>query len=82
MKIVSVQEAKIILSRLIEKAYKGEEVIIARGKARLVRLVPIRTRRGHRKLGILKGRLVVGPEFFAPLPPAELAAWESRSSRH
>ncbi|HEY3974350.1 MAG TPA: hypothetical protein VGM18_15200 [Candidatus Sulfotelmatobacter sp.] len=31
------------------------------------------SRKGPRKLGILKGKLAVGPEFFEPLPPDELA---------
>lgn len=54
----------------------GEEIIIARGKDPVVRLVPIAGRKGRRKLGILKGKLVVGPEFFEPLPPEELDRWE------
>lgn len=82
MKIVSVREAKTTLSRLIERACRGEEVVIARGKTRLVRLVPIKVCRARRKLGMLKGKLAVEPEFFEPLPPAELAPWESRSSWH
>jgi hypothetical protein len=35
-----------------------------------------KTRKGTRKLGILKGKLIVGPEFFEPLPPEELNSWE------
>jgi prevent-host-death family protein len=76
MKTVGIHEAKTSLSKLIEKACRGEEIIIARGKDPVVRLVPIGDRKGTRKLGILKGKLVVGPEFFEPLPPDELARWE------
>jgi prevent-host-death family protein len=76
MKTVGIHEAKTSLSRLIEKACRGEEIVIARGKDPVVRLVPIAGRKGGRKLGILKGKLVVGPEFFEPLPPEELAGWE------
>jgi antitoxin (DNA-binding transcriptional repressor) of toxin-antitoxin stability system len=78
MKTVGIHEAKTNLSRLIEKACRGEEIIIARGKDKdpVVRLVPIAGRKGRRKLGILKGKLVVGPEFFEPLPPEELDRWE------
>ena len=81
MKIVGIHEAKTSLSRLIKAACLGEEIIIARGKDPVVRLVPILSRKGRRKLGILKGKFVVGPEFFEPLPPEELARWESGSSR-
>lgn len=90
MKVVGIAEAKTNLARLIDRACMGEEVVIARGVTirgvdtrgkirrgndRAVRLVPIKRRRGRRKLGILKGKLVVGPEFFEPLPPEELAGW-------
>ena len=76
MKKVTIHEAKTNLSRLIEKACRGEEIIIARGSDPVVRLVPIGKQKGCRQLGILKGKLVVGPEFFEPLPPDELDRWE------
>jgi len=76
MKTVTIHEAKTNLSRLIEKACRGEEIIIARGPDPVVRLVPISGAKGRRKLGILKGKLVVGPEFFEPLPSEELERWE------
>lgn len=73
---VKVHEAKTNLSKLIARAQRGEEVVIARGKTPVVRLVPIGVVKGRRQPGVLRGKLRVGPEFFAPLPPAELAAWE------
>jgi prevent-host-death family protein len=76
MKTVTIHEAKTNLSRLIEKACRGEEVIIARGSDPVARLVPIAGRKGQRKLGMLKGKLVVGPEFFDPLALEELDRWE------
>jgi prevent-host-death family protein len=76
MKTVTIHEAKTNLSKLIEKACRGEEVIIARGPDPVVRLVPLAKIKGKRQLGHLKGKLVVGPEFFEPLPPEELDRWE------
>ena len=73
---VKVHEAKTNLSKLIARARRGEEVVISRGKTPVVRLVPIGAVQGRRQPGVLRGKLRVGPEFFAPLPPAELAAWE------
>jgi prevent-host-death family protein len=73
---VKVHEAKTNLSKLIARARRGEEVVISRGKTPVVRLVPIGVVQGRRQPGVLRGKLRVGPEFFAPLPPAELAAWE------
>lgn len=76
MKTVTIHEAKSTLSRLIAKACRGEEIIIARGPEPVARLVPISKKKGKRKLGLLKGKLVVGPEFFEPLPEKELEGWE------
>ena len=75
MSVVTIHQAKTNLSRLIEKASAGEEVIIARGTRPVTRLVAIQVK-GKRQPGSLKGRLRVGPEFFEPLSKAELAAWK------
>jgi antitoxin (DNA-binding transcriptional repressor) of toxin-antitoxin stability system len=76
MPTVKIHQAKTRFSRLIEKACDGGEIIIARGDQALVRLLPLLEKTGQRKPGSMKGRLKVGPEFFEPLPDAELAAWE------
>jgi prevent-host-death family protein len=72
--IVNVHAAKTNLSRLIERAEAGEEVIIARNSEPVVRLVPI-TPRPRRVFGALKGKISLTAEFFEPLPDDELAAW-------
>lgn len=76
MPTVKIHHAKTHLSRLIEKACAGEEIIIARGDEPLVRLQPLRGKKGQRKPGRLKGVLKIGPEFFEPLPEDELKSWE------
>jgi len=76
METVTIHKAKTELSRLIEKACRGEEIIIARGKKPVVRLVAIEENKGERKPGALRGKLHVGPEFFEPLPEDELQFWE------
>jgi prevent-host-death family protein len=74
--VVTIHQAKTNLSRLIHEAARGEEVIISRGSKPVARLVPIGEPEGQRKPGSLKGKLVIGPEFFEPLPATELSAWE------
>jgi prevent-host-death family protein len=74
--VVTIHEAKANLSRLIKKAANGEEVIIARGARPVARLVPVGEVKRKRAPGSLKGRLVVGPEFFESLPADELRLWE------
>jgi prevent-host-death family protein len=76
MTIVSVHQAKTHLSKLLKKVSEGEEVIISRGPKPVARLVAVGEVRGKRTPGALKGQLRVGPEFFEPLPAAELARWE------
>lgn len=76
MTTVKIHHAKTHLSRLIEQACEGEEIIIARDDQPLVRLQPLRGEKGQRKPGSMKGKLTVGPEFFEPLPEAELKRWE------
>ena len=76
MKTFTIHEAKTNLSKLIEQACEGEEVVIARGPEPVVRLVPIADVKGRRQPGALRGKLRVGAEFFEPLADEELARWE------
>lgn len=76
MKTFTIHEAKTNLSKLIEEACQGEEVVIARGAEPVVRLIPISDVKGRRKPGALKGKLQVGPGFFEPLPDEEISRWE------
>jgi prevent-host-death family protein len=76
-KPVSIHEAKTHLSRLIERAEAGEEVVIARGKTPVARLVGIAAPKVERKFGAMKGQARVTPAFFEPLPEDELDGWET-----
>jgi prevent-host-death family protein len=76
MEIVNVHAAKTHLSRLIEKACAGEEVVIARNSEPVVRLVPVNRVEPRREFGVLRGTFVVPDEFFESLPAEELDAWE------
>ena len=74
--IVDVHEAKTHLSRLLEQAHAGQEIILAKGGKPYARLVPLAAEPGGRQPGRLAGRL--GDAFFEPLPAEELAGWEGR----
>jgi prevent-host-death family protein len=76
MATVTIHEAKTNLSRLLQKVAAGEEVIIARGKQPVARLVAVGQVKGKRQPGSLKDTLRVGPEFFEPLSEQELSRWE------
>ena len=74
--VVTIHQAKTHLSRLIQKATAGEEIIISRGSKPVARLVALAKSESKRQPGSLRGKLRVGPEFFEPLPADELTAWE------
>ncbi len=72
---VSVHAAKTHLSRLIEAALAGEEVIIAKGSKPVVRLVAIA--QGRFKLGVMKDELGdSAPDFLEPMAEDDVALWE------
>lgn len=77
MRQVTIHAAKTNLSKLIEAALAGEEVVIARGDRPVVRLVAIP--QGSFTIGILKDQLIgPGPDFLEPMTEDEMADWEGR----
>lgn len=72
---VNIHEAKTHLSRLIERAEQGEEVVIARAHKPVVRLVPVAASSPPRRPGGWKGRVWIAPDFDE-LPPDLLRAFE------
>jgi prevent-host-death family protein len=77
-KTVNLYEAKTHLSQLVERASRGEEVIIAKAGEPKARLVPLGRRVRRRKPGAWKGRLALAGDFDAPLPEDVLATFEGR----
>lgn len=65
---VNVHEAKTNLSELLNKALRGEEVIIARSNVPVVRLVPVTPTPKKRVAGLNRGKLHMAADFDAPLP--------------
>lgn len=72
---INVHEAKTHFSRLLEQAHAGQEIVLAKAGKPYARLMPLSPTSGKRKPGRLAGR--VDEAFFAPLPDAELDAWEA-----
>ena len=72
--LVNIYDAKTQLSRLIDRAAAGEDILIGRAGKPMVRLVSVDDAR-PRQPGLLKG-LAVPDALFDPLPEDELALWE------
>jgi prevent-host-death family protein len=68
MDTVNLYDAKINLSKLVERAARGEEIVIAKAGRPLARLVPLARRTTARPLGPLAGQVTIGPGFDDPLP--------------
>lgn len=80
MHIVNIHAAKTHLSRLVDAAAAGEEILIARAGKPIARLVPLQDTpvRPRRHLGVLAGKLTVPPDFDAALPDDVLDSFEGR----
>jgi prevent-host-death family protein len=61
--VVNMHQAKSSLSRLVERALAGEEILIARNGEPLVKLVPVPKERKPRVPGRGKGKIWISPEF-------------------
>jgi prevent-host-death family protein len=75
MKVVNVHAAKTHLSRLIEQAAAGEEIVIAKAGKPVARLVPFEPRREPRRPGLMKGQIWIADDFDEPLPEEIMAAF-------
>ena len=76
-KTVNIHAAKTHFSRLVERAERGEEIIISRAGKPVARLGPIGSQR-RRRSGLLKGRIRMAADFNAPLPEEVLRQLEGR----
>lgn len=77
MTVVNIHEAKTHLSKLLNRAVGGEEIVIARGGKAIARLVPVALPQGRRILGLDAGKIRLSEDFDAPLPAALLDDFES-----
>ncbi len=85
MTIVTIHEAKTHLSRLLAQVEAGEEVVIARGRQEIAKIVPLSPKKkSKRELGWLAHAIAPGKDpledgFWDPLPEEELKLWEGEN---
>jgi prevent-host-death family protein len=65
MKTVNIQAAKTHLSRLVEEAAAGEEIILAKAGKPVARLVPLPQMSVQRQPGAWKGKVKIAADFDA-----------------
>ena len=67
MEQVTLIEAQTHLTDLINAAFKGKTVLIAKNKRQLVQLVPVMHTAKRRHFGSAKGLITMADDFDAPL---------------
>lgn len=67
--VVNLYEAKTQLSKLVERAAAGEEIVIAKAGRPRARLVPLASRSEPRRPGGWEGTAWIAKDFDDPLPP-------------
>jgi prevent-host-death family protein len=75
-KAINLYEAKTHLSELVDRAARGEEIVIAKAGHPQARLGPVATKRARRHPGGGRGKVWIADDFDAALPPELLAAFE------
>jgi prevent-host-death family protein len=73
---INIHQAKTHLSRLLEQALAGEDVVIMKAGKPLVRLTPVAAAPVKRKIGTAVGDFTVPDDFDAPLPDRVLGEFE------
>jgi prevent-host-death family protein len=77
MSSINIYDAKTQLSKLVEQAAAGKDVIIARGGKPVARLTSLTPPKLKLRFGLLKGKIKVHRDFDAPLPDKVLAQFEN-----
>jgi len=73
---VNIYEAKSNLSRLVDRAAKGEEIVIAKAGKPKAKLVPYRPVKKRSEGANLLGITFIADDFDGPLPSELQAAFE------
>lgn len=76
--IYNLYEAKMSLSRLVDRAANGEEIILSKAGKPMAKLVPFRRTAEPRRPGGWEGRVRISEDFDAPLPAEIQDAFEGR----
>ena len=80
MTTITLEKAQQDLATIVQRALAGEEIVIGApgAEVKLTPVLPIPghtgtefSRKSYRGRGVLKGQLVIGPEFFEPLSDEE-----------
>jgi prevent-host-death family protein len=69
--IVNLHQARTRLSQLVERAARGEQIVIAKAGKPKAKLAPLQTARRHREPKKLLGITYIAEDFDDPMPDIE-----------
>jgi len=73
---INIHKAKTQLSKLVEEAAQGEEIIIAKAGRPIAKLVPLeKTKHNLRIPGGMKGQIWLADNFDEPMSEKDLSLW-------
>jgi len=78
VQMVNIYEAKTQLSKLVDLAAEGTDIVIARAGRPVARLTSLDNGKPKYRLGLLEGKGWIADDFDAPLPDEILAQFEGR----
>lgn len=67
MKTVNIYEAKTHLSRLVDEAQAGEEIVLARNGTPVAKIVPVAKKKPSDAFGMDRGLFTIPDDFDEPL---------------
>ena len=76
---INIYQAKTHLSKLVDRAAAGEDVLISRAGKPVARLRALREAKRPVRFGLLKGRVKLSRDFDAPLPQDLQAQFAGRA---
>ncbi len=78
MTTVNIDEAKTQLSKLVDEAASGTDIIISRSGKPVARIAALESRKAPIRFGVLKGRIKLAADVDTPLPEGLQAAFDGR----
>jgi prevent-host-death family protein len=78
MDAINIYDAKTQLSKLVDKAAAGKDVVISRHGKPVARLTSLKTESSPVVFGVLKGKVRIRHDFDSPLPDDLIASFEGR----
>jgi antitoxin (DNA-binding transcriptional repressor) of toxin-antitoxin stability system len=77
---INIHEAKTHLSRYLSRLAKGENILLCKRNVPIAEIRPLPPqKKSKRPIGLAKGQFKIPPEFYEPLPPEVVSAFQGKA---